>query len=243
MENKNHPGSWLGSLVSGKGFYIALLLSAAVIATSLWLMFAEKEAMEETSAESNMASVVLPEQMPVTQQAKSEPEAKAPEVEQELARPLPTASSEMQTVFNEEEEDLPLYFIWPVSGQLERGHSMDALLYDRTMADWRTHDGWDIAAPLGAQVLSAADGTVISVTSDDLYGTMVEIDHGNGLVSCYANLAATPTVTVGESVQVGDVIGAVGDTALAEVSEQYHLHFTMRLNGESADPANWLPER
>ena len=120
---------------------------------------------------------------------------------------------------------------------------METLLYDQTMADWRTHDGWDISAALGTQVLAAADGTVTDIRQDDLYGTVVEISHGGGLVSCYANLAEIPTVSVGDSVRVGDVIGAVGNTALCEIGEPYHLHFTMKLTGKSADPGNWLPER
>ena len=55
----------------------------------------------------------------------------------------------------------------------------------------------------------------------------------------WAVLQAQP----GDTVRVGDVIGAVGDTALCEIGEAYHLHFAMKLNGVSADPANWLPER
>jgi len=71
----------------------------------------------------------------------------------------------------------------------------------------------------------------------------VEITHGAGLVSIYANLAAVPTVAAGEQVTVGQVIGAVGDTALCEIGEVYHLHFAMRCNGESVDPADWLPAK
>ncbi len=248
MEKKKSLGSVLGTFFSGKGFYIVLLLSAAVIATSVWLMFAGRK----TNVESNSGESEL-----VTAQAEEEAKAdllpQEPQVEQGLSGDAD--AGEAEEVWNETEsaeaatdaadgaDELPLYFIWPVSGPLERGHSEDTLLYDQTMADWRTHDGWDISAALGAQVMAAADGTVSAVYTDDLYGTVVEIDHGGGLVSRYANLAATPTVNVGDTVQVGDVIGAVGDTALAEVSQDYHLHFAMKLDGESADPANWLPAR
>ena len=73
---------------------------------------------------------------------------------------------------------------------------------------------------------------------DDLMGTVVEIDHGQGLVSQYANLAATPTVKVGDEVTTGTVIGSVGDTANLESGSQAHLHY-----GSPVDPADYLPER
>ena len=231
MEKRKRFGLVPGGF-SGKGFYIVLLLCAAVIAAAIWTGAAGRRTDVETSEEpiSTTVSTVKTEPIQV-------PKPKAPAVstvETEKAAP----------VFAEEKEDeLPLYFIWPVSGVLERDHSMDTLRYDRTMADWRTHDGWDISAAVGAHVLAAADGTVSAIYEDDLLGTVVEIDHGDGLVSCYANMANTPTVGVGQSVQVGDVIGAVGDTAIVETGEACHLHFAMRLNGESADPANWLPSR
>lgn len=240
MEQKKSLGRRLGEFFSEKGFYIVLLLSTAVIATSAWLMFGEETTVEEPLIAAEAAAAMKPA-MP-----KEKPAATiapvAPEVEQELDREESDAH-EAEAVWKEEEESLPLYFIWPVSGVLERGHSRDVLLYDRTMADWRTHDGWDIQANLGGHVLAAANGTVSAIYQDDLYGTTVEISHGSGLVSCYANLAETPTVAVGDAVQVGDVIGAVGETALCEVGEAYHLHFAMKLNGKSADPADFLPAR
>ena len=167
-----------------------------------------------------------------------------PQIVQPAARPMePVAVPEAEEPEAEETMALPLYFIWPVTGMLERGYDEETLSYDTTMADWRTHNGWDIAAGLGGHVLSAANGVVSAVYTDPLYGTTVEIDHGDGLVSVYANLSAEPTVSVGQSVLVGDVIGAVGESALCEVGESYHLHFAMKLNGQTADPANWLPER
>lgn len=237
MERKRFFSNFL-SCFSGKGFTIVLLLSAAIIATSVWLMIAGGKTTEDTASE----KLTLEPSLPTVAEQPSKPLPETPEVE--LIIPEEKAA-EAEPVWNETEvpDAKPLYFIWPVSGILERGHSLDTLRYDRTMADWRTHDGWDISAALGTQVLSAANGTVLDIRTDELLGTVVEIDHGNGVVSCYANLAAEPTVTAGQSVQVGDVIGAVGDSALGEVGESCHLHFSMRLNGESADPGNWLPER
>ena len=78
--------------------------------------------------------------------------------------------------------------------------------------------------------------------ADDLLGTVVEIDHGNDVVSVYANLDVSPAVGVGQTVACGATAGAVGTTALAESGEEAHLHFAMRRGGSTVDPAEYVPE-
>lgn len=254
MEQRKNFSEKLEAFFAGKGFYIVLLLSAAVIGTSVWLMVAGSRADVEdgTAAEqTDIAQAAVAEEpqaaeepavatMEETDAAVPAPEA--PAVEQTLPETAETAASPAEEP-DQAAQTQADYFIWPVSGPVERGYSVETLSYDRTMSDWRTHEGWDIGAELGAQVLAAANGTVSAVYEDDLYGTVVEIDHGSGLVSVYANLESVPTVHVGDTVSVGQVIGAVGTTALGEIGEAGHLHFAMRLDGVSADPGQWLPER
>ena len=111
------------------------------------------------------------------------------------------------------------------------------------MADWRVHNGIDLAAEAGSRVIAASSGTVEEVRNDDLYGTTVVIDHGNGLKSIYSNLAGTPAVAKGDTVSAGSVIGSVGDTAEAEIGEVAHLHFEMTKDGAEVDPADYLPAK
>ena len=136
-----------------------------------------------------------------------------------------------------------LTFIWPLAGNVVSQFSNEELVYSKTMADWRTHNGVDISAQIGTKVMAAADGTVKDVYTDDLYGTTVVVDHGDGLLSIYSNLASVPTVVAGDYVSMGLVIGAVGDTALAEASETQHLHFEMQKDGAAVNPADYLPEK
>jgi len=89
-------------------------------------------------------------------------------------------------------------------------------------------------------VIAAAGGTVVSVRQDDLYGTVVELDHANGVHTIYANLASEPPVGEGDVVTMGQIIGSVGKTALAETNEVPHLHFAMTMDGISADPLDYL---
>ena len=95
------------------------------------------------------------------------------------------------------------------------------------------------AASLG--VTAAHAGTVESIVSDDLLGTTVTVDHGDGAKTVYANLDPAAAVSVGDWVEPGAVIGRVGSTALGEVSQSSHLHFAIIVNGAPADPLAYLP--
>ena len=124
---------------------------------------------------------------------------------------------------------------------MERGHSTQVLGYDVTMRDWRTHAGIDIAAPMGTPVAAAHAGMVESVRRDDLLGTVVTVDHGDGTAAVYANLAEETAVGVGTWVEPGVIIGTIGTTALCEVAQESHLHFAVTVDGIQANPLDYLP--
>lgn len=128
----------------------------------------------------------------------------------------------------------------PVSGDVLSDFSDGELVKSKTLSVWKTHDGIDIAAETGSAVKSAASGTVISVTDDALMGVTVIIDHGSGYEGYYCNLAYDVPVSEGDSVNAGSVIGEVGSTAEAEISEEPHLHFGLKKNGSWTDPADML---
>jgi murein DD-endopeptidase MepM/ murein hydrolase activator NlpD len=89
--------------------------------------------------------------------------------------------------------------------------------------------------------LSLGYGRVEAVYNDQMLGTTVIINHGGSLKSIYCNLAATPAVKAGDTVRMGDVIGSVGETALAEIGDVAHLHFQMSYDGRNINPSNYLP--
>ena len=98
------------------------------------------------------------------------------------------------------------------------------------------HTGIDFHGETGTQVMSTAAGTVTMANRDGGYGNMVEIDHGNGLVTRYAHLAAV-LVAKGQQVEPGDPVGLVGSTGRATGP---HLHYETRVNGEPVDPTRFL---
>ena len=100
------------------------------------------------------------------------------------------------------------------------------------------HEGIDFPAEVGTPIVAAASGTVIFADWHPAYGKMVEIDHGNGLVSRYAHTSGL-FVKEGDLVVRGQKIATVGSTGR---STGPHLHFEVRLNGVPQNPARFLSQ-
>ncbi len=131
-------------------------------------------------------------------------------------------------------------FIIPVSGDIIMDYSMDMPIYWKTLDQYMTHSGLDIAAPAGTSVSACADGTVTKIEEDDKLGIVVEINHGDNVISVYGNLAKKDLIELGEIVSAGAPIGQIGQTSLFEFEEDDHLHFEMKKNGEPTDPRNYI---
>lgn len=248
MMNNNHKRSWtekLGDFISGKGFYFVVLICVAAIALSGYYLVqglgGEDDPGQPVAGSASIVDSPSANPSPrVTAQPTPVPTAKpspAPTVPP-TAQPSPAVSSQPQST-----PTAALVFTWPVNGAVIADYSVEALAYSETMGDWRTHDGMDLAVSLGTKVIATAAGTVSKVFEDPFMGTTVEIDHGKGLTSQYANLAAVPDVAVGDTVSTGTLIGSVGATAAAENAVQPHLHFAMYQDGNPVSPHDYLPER
>ncbi|MCI7302097.1 M23 family metallopeptidase [Ihubacter massiliensis] len=131
-------------------------------------------------------------------------------------------------------------YIAPLNGKIQMEYSMDMPIYSKTLDQYMTHPGIDIAAALSTKVKAIAGGTVTKVAEDDRYGMTVEITHGNGIVSIYSNLAEKGLTEEGNVVKQGDVIGIVGETALFETLEESHLHLEMTRDSAYVDPTDYI---
>ncbi|CAO4176305.1 M23 family metallopeptidase [Methylorubrum aminovorans] len=98
------------------------------------------------------------------------------------------------------------------------------------------HAGMDFRAPTGTQVRAAAAGRVITAETSGGYGNLIEIDHGNGVVTRYGHLSAY-IATAGQMVQPDTVIGLVGSTGR---STGPHLHYETRVHSAAVDPLRFL---
>ena len=224
----------------GTGFYIVLFLCVTALAGALYWTLLPKDTAAEAAAP---VPVVVPDDPPAVMPELPVSEPK-PEVESvfEIVEPPEDVPDEFPTldVVPDVIPVEPRLIVAPLNGETVAAFSVDALAYNETLGDWRTHDGIDIAADAGTPVLAACSGTVTSVEEDDLLGTCVTITHDGGYESTYANLQSVPTVGEGQYVSAGQVIGSVGTTSLIEAGSAPHLHFAVKKDGASIDPKEFL---
>jgi murein DD-endopeptidase MepM/ murein hydrolase activator NlpD len=137
--------------------------------------------------------------------------------------PLPPADEYLPTAFDG--------YIWPTQGILTSGYGWR----------WgRMHRGIDIAAPIGTPIVAAASGEVITVGWQSGYGNVIKLEHLDGSVTVYGH-NHTNLVSHGQKVEQGEQIAEMGNTGR---STGPHLHFEIRLAGESAiDPLALLGDK
>lgn len=100
------------------------------------------------------------------------------------------------------------------------------------------HNGIDISAPGGTDIVAALSGTVTRARWNDSYGWYVLIYHGDGMTTLYGH-SSKLLVEEGDYVERGQRIALVGSTG---VSTGNHLHFEVRIDGETRDPMDYLPD-
>lgn len=124
-------------------------------------------------------------------------------------------------------------FQWPVNGVITSsyGYRMHPVL-----GYARLHSGTDFGAATGTPIVAAASGTVVSAGWLGGYGNATIISHGGGMATLYAHQSRL-AVGSGARVSRGQVIGYVGSTGM---STGPHLHFEVRINGSTVDPARYL---
>jgi murein DD-endopeptidase MepM/ murein hydrolase activator NlpD len=145
----------------------------------------------------------------------------------------PTVEETTESPYAKPYED---YFTLPLGTDVLKDYSPTTPSYNPTLGDWRSHGGIDFSAPDGSQVKSIAYGEVKAVYEDALYGTVIEIDHGNGVVARYCGMNKNALeIKAGDIVESGSLLGYLG-TVPCEKSELSHLHFEIYLNGENVDP-------
>ncbi|MDQ3206037.1 MAG: M23 family metallopeptidase, partial [Pseudomonadota bacterium] len=131
---------------------------------------------------------------------------------------------------NDPRADFAQAFVWPVQGRIS-GRFGNHRVYNGTPGS--AHSGMDIAAATGTEVQAPAAG-VVTFAAPDLYltgGTLL-LDHGHGISSNFLHLSRLD-VQVGDRLEQGEVLGAVGATGRATGP---HLHWGMSWFGVRIDP-------
>lgn len=169
----------------------------------------------------------VPEETTVVETEEAEPETES----------LPEAEVEETPA---SEETISHVLVMPVDGEVAKPFSNNELVKSETTGTWQTHNGVDILAATGTPVRAIDNGTVVEVVNDPLWGICVSIDHENGIVSRYCNLSPSLELQEGETVESGQTIGVIGDTADMESKMESHLHFEVKKGGSYIDPYEYV---
>jgi murein DD-endopeptidase MepM/ murein hydrolase activator NlpD len=126
--------------------------------------------------------------------------------------------------------------IWPVDGRLMGPYGQRT---DPFSGEGAFHAGVDISAPFGTPVHVTADGIVVFAKFESGYGRLVKVDHGGGLITCYAHLSRS-YVHPGQEMRRGDLVWEVGTTGRVTAP---HLHYEVRNQGAPVNPYPYLVSR
>ena len=126
----------------------------------------------------------------------------------------------------------------PVSGRVLNSYSGDELVYNKTLGDWRTHNGIDYACAKDAAVQSPTAGTVVLAGSNGSWGPTVAIKDSAGRVWRLCGVAS-PAVKEGETVSAGQTLGKVGSVS-CECAEESHIHLEVKQDDSYLDPAKLM---
>ncbi len=223
MNNQNS-----GRGIHGRGYLSALVLCAAAVGIAGYVYYSSPAQTQTDQPDAQvLATSPVAATVPVSESGQSPSTAPtdAPETSQATQ---PTAGK--------------LSVCAPVEGTVLTEYAMEVLCYNQTTRDWRTHNGIDLAAEPGTQVVAAAEGQVYTVYDDDRMGMTVVIRHEGGYVTKYASLDADVLVAPGDTVAMGQAIGCVGSTALMENALADHVHFSVTHNDEPMDPGEFLAQ-
>jgi len=132
--------------------------------------------------------------------------------------------------------DLPM-----LDATIYKDYNASELIYNETLKQWEAHKAIDFVATSNTNVYAVMDGVVKDVYSNYLEGTVIVLEHANGLTTSYGSLDENVEVEEGDSVKKGEVLGKASESACRECGIGAYLHFTTFDNeGKKIDPSAYL---
>ncbi len=253
MSNLRFEKSKFGKFWSGKGFYIALAVCMVAVGGAAWSAFGggDSSLMEsqvddyssqvvvdwgESQAVDNPASDIP---IVVSDPGDLEPEESEPESSTTAVQAPAEPEETSQAPAANQDDGKQAAVMYPAGQNVMKEFSGDELVYSQTLKDWRVHDGVDFEVEKGTAVKAMTNGTVTDVREDPMWGTVVEIDHGDGIVAAYCGLAKNVAVKKGDAVTTSQQLGAVGEIP-CEIAEASHLHLKVTKDDQVIDPVTLL---
>lgn len=244
---KNFKDKKKNGLFKKKSYYSALAVCLVMLGLGCFASYRKTsqkltEDLSSVTEQYKKPSVtVSPYEKDVVDAAKNKHGIKKETTATTVTQPAETTVSEKKVTEKKDEKQpetrsVSRKYSIPINGEIIQEFSGDNLVKNNTTGVWQTHNGVDIAGSSGDEVRAMAAGTVIDIHDDPLWGTVVTIDHGDGINARYCGLNKGLNVENGGTVSAQDVIGAIGDTADIESSMESHLHLEVLRNGEYVNP-------
>ncbi len=162
--------------------------------------------------------------------------------ERVVQNPITNMPDERYEPTETEKQKTSVYFSYPLGNKIAKEYSNGEIVKNKTTDDWRTHNGVDINGAKGDQVNAICDGEVIAVRDDPLWGTVVTIDHENGIVATYCGLEKSSVPEPGTKVKINQKIGVLHEIPI-ESADGVHLHLEIHCDGVTASPTAYLDKR
>ena len=228
----NKTKSKLLNFLSGRGFYIILAGCLIALGVAAWATYTtivtEPEELNSSGLNSTIEESLPPESSQVQNDTLNE-EPYFPQKENNA----PSEEEPEEEVLNAVAD----HFVFPFSGNILKAFSDSELSFSETFGDMRVHTGLDISADLGITVGSCGNGVVLETENNPLWGNVVKVDHGNGIVAYYCGLGEDILVETGDIVSAGSPLGYLSSVP-CESSEEAHLHLEFYKDGIPENPEN-----
>lgn len=222
--------------LAGKGFYPIVALCLLAVGVATWSAVSSLSTTPETSSNQSytaqVSSYTVSEntEEPAGNTVSDVSDTRVSSTQQSSVK-QPASSKPADTT---KSKPVAEYFVMPIEGNITKDFSLTALQYSATYSDMRIHNGIDIQAKAGSEIKSAGAGTVTAVENDVLWGTVIEIDHGNGIIGVYCGIE-NAAVKQNDTVHAGTTLGTLG-LIPCESSDESHLHIAFKNNDEYVSP-------
>ena len=220
--------------------YAVLALCVAGVGIATWYSTSAKllpDAQSETTTEGITAKIAADELTtvpdPVTPTSPDLPEDATPENNGDAENV--TEEGGVAVLASKDSVARAETFSLPLEAGIAKAYSNGEMVQSKTMGDWRVHNGVDFKGTVGDAVKAINNGVVKAVYDDVLWGTVVEIDHGQGMIAKYCGLGKGSTPEVGEKVKINDRVGNLG-TIPIESADDVHLHLEILQDGKAVEP-------
>lgn len=245
MKILNTKSGKFGRFVKKNGTILVLGMVAFSAAIAIFMAAGNREPSSNVNSNINLSGDDKVWNSSTVQQTDvpQQPSSQHSQSEQSSSSSRPQGSTSSLIISSGSQASQEILFILPLNAEVLNKFSGDKPVKSKTMGDWRLHTGVDLAAKKGTTVTAAAEGIVSKVYTDNLWGTTIEIEHPNSMVSVYSSLSDKVFVEKGQEVTSKQAIGTVGNTAKIESAESSHLHFAIKKNGKYIDPMSVITKK